>query len=552
MLRVLCSRNTRARTQTLRTFIPKLETDPQIKYPDIPRSFPRISRYDRSGSISNRKKRIPPNYQLHTNHTSKRIHHGKDALTTMQKQAEKFVNDELFELSQVYNTDQIPISGASEIVRLEDNPAFRVLTNMTRDEIMNSKKGEIDNMIGSFSALRDLACQLTPEEFNKLSDFMYREGGAEMIRAMSDPDNEHLFDMLPGIQEKPLQCDEHEKFNGWTTNLSAFEEWKDEWGVDDVDEENVDEEIWLCQEAEKILERVEKEMSPNKSLTDKAAARFRAEYMPLADAAKMFELHKSDPKYWTGERLADNFNVSRDVAWKRLIEQEYEEALAKGLPFNHKKVDYIFPKNNPTQLQRKKMQEKREKREALARSKALAHFGETDKLMNEEEIYREFVKASSETYNVGPNDDKLPDWVKIPFYDGDNAKPSVELFAEEELVEQDTENTPVIKTRSRAKKTIPPPGIAYPTKIKNKSGLGITTSRARMFVIEMKRKRIDERTRKYFVLGTDGVLRTMGEEDREWVNRYGKLPRTKQGLGGKMKRVSQERRRQFDKTWHKD
>jgi hypothetical protein len=503
-----------------------VEDEPVLKEPrKTPRKFGFFYNNTHFKHVNHRTNGVIPQYQYDTNQTAKRKLF--DYYAVQMDYQRKYLHDNIFELLQQYNTEDVDIPGYSYRYPLEENMAYQVLTNMTEEDWENTSVGEIELAIGSMKSVIDLIANLDEIDARELHEMMMKYAAPHLMRAFADPTLLEDFELFPAYPDHPMEFPANQSFGGFVRNHKYIEELIEEYEIDD------EEEFAILLDFLEFERYLQDQMDPNKTKIDAAMGRFRAGHMTTDQIDKMFELHKQDPKYFTGERLADMFGIKRDAAWAYLLMAEYDEALEKGLPFNPNKAYVLFPNyNRPSSKMHKN----------IARSAELRRKFLKEKLMTEDEIYKAYLEESSKPIDVSTTDDALPDWVKIPFYNPDGtAKPLTEEPKEESNQEKVTTQVPV-------KPYFDPEIPVMP----NKSGLGNKTSRSRHFIVEMRRGRIDERKRIYFVLETDGKLRRMSEEERIYINRRGYLPKTTHGLGGKRKRKLLVRKREFDKTWHMD
>lgn len=239
------------------------------------------------------------------------------------------------------------------------------------------------------------------------------------------------------------------------------------------------------------------------------------------DGDKLFELHKENPNYWTGDRLGAAFGISRNQAWGEILVREADEASRTGKPFCPEKVDYLFHRD---ENQIKVLQQRYTKRQSRSEFQMLKETT-SGQIVDEDKIYRKFLEKTSRPTVASGLDDDLPDWVKIPFQPPRNTPKTAQQVSEQEPEEQTL--------------------ITYP-RMESDTGLGVMTARQRHRIIDMKSKsRINQgEERRFMILETDGTLRNMEKDTVDWIS-IKPLPYTRLGLGGKVERRQKFRKRQF-------
>jgi hypothetical protein len=242
-----------------------------------------------------------------------------------------------------------------------------------------------------------------------------------------------------------------------------------------------------------------------------------------SDGDKMFELHKENPDYWTGDRLGAAFGISRDQAWAELLVREYDEAEKTGKPFCPEKVDYLFHRNTNALKLLQNRYVKNDKRSGVQFLKEAT----TGQVVDEDAIYKKFLEKTSKPISATGLDDDLPEWVRRPFQPPRSSIRPTKTVTEAESTKPTEES------------------LRYP-RIESVANLGTNTVRQRHRIIDMKSKsRINAgEQRKFLMLETDGTLRTMEKDTQEWITAK-PLPYTRLGLGGKIKRRRLFRMREF-------
>lgn len=265
---------------------------------------------------------------------------------------------------------------------------------------------------------------------------------------------------------------------------------------------------------EEMLEESYLTNDPVYQKAKKAADAWKANFVSHENGDKMWQLHKENPDYWTGERLGRAFGVPRNKAWAEIILREYAEAKETGKPFNPRKTEAIFAKDIAKLPFNVDGTPKTGKKKSLDSSKLdskLTH-GKT-----EEEVYAEFLKKSVDQKD--DSDDNLPSWAKYPFQEPGNVVPTKQ---EQKTIQQ----LPMIN---------------------NVSTLGSNYSRYGIMFAEMTRnKKQAPLDRQFLVKETDDTLRTMTTTEKEFMTRRGHIKRTKWGMGKKAFRTRKVRERQFD------
>lgn len=238
------------------------------------------------------------------------------------------------------------------------------------------------------------------------------------------------------------------------------------------------------------------------------------------DGDKLFELHKENPDYWTGDRLAASFGITRERAWGEILIREVDEAKRTGKPFCPEKIDYLFHRDESVI---KTMKQRFTKNDSRSDYQFLRE-AYTGQIVDEDAIYQQFLEKTSKPIPASGLDDDLPEWVRRPF------QPPRGSIRPTKVATEGVESTE---------------SLLYP-RVESTSGLGTHTVRQRHRIIEMMSKsRVNSgEQRKFLILETDGTLRTMEEDTKEWIC-IKPLPYTKMGLGGKEKRREKFRKREF-------
>lgn len=239
------------------------------------------------------------------------------------------------------------------------------------------------------------------------------------------------------------------------------------------------------------------------------------------NADKLYEMHKENPDYWTGDRLGASFGITRERAWGEILIREVDEAKRTGKPFCPEKVDYLFHRDENVIKTMKQRFTKNESRSEFQYLRE-AYSGQ---IVDEDAIYQQFLEKTSKPIPASGLDDDLPEWVRRPFQPPRGSIRPTEVANEKNI--QSSES------------------LLYP-RIESSSGLGTNTVRQRHRIVEMMSKsRVNSgEERKFLILETDGTLRTMEQDTKEWIC-IKPLPYTKMGLGGKAKRREMFRKREF-------
>ncbi|KAL0481280.1 UDP-3-O-(3-hydroxymyristoyl) N-acetylglucosamine deacetylase [Acrasis kona] len=479
--------------------------------------------------------------------------------------AKKVAAARIFEFLQSYN-GVVDIPGLSEVRHISENRVYKVFNSLSEAEINHMTAADLEIAFGSYTELIGYIMALPENVAQGAFDHMLPLMAEGIVEGVLEP-NRESFELLPDIDDEPLVLPGALRKRGGFVekkDIGEFEEdimediWEDVYtGEDDVaadddgypEDHIVEEELTSLHLDEislqstiafyEFFDEMEEEMSPNKEHAERIAQRFRAVYMTTDKIDEMYALHKKDPQYYTGERLGDLFNISRDRAWSYLVAAEYAESLKYGLPFNMNKHAVLFP----DQMQRDKQEKEKLANYRSQKESTRSRNVDNLKTSTERDIYKQFVEESSYPATTSVTDDDLPDWVKIPHYvsggseqvkrpldaptnsllksmgiygtqyfeDLKDSIPRLERLPEvndntsqkqqEEIMKVDrVVNSPITVNR-----------------IPNKSGLGTSKNRARFFVVEMARRsgfEGGEKQRKHFVIEKSGQLRLMDEEER--------------------------------------
>jgi hypothetical protein len=205
---------------------------------------------------------------------------------------------------------------------------------------------------------------------------------------------------------------------------------------------------------------------------------------------KMWQLHKQDPRLWTGERLGGLFGCDRDRAWGEICIRECHEAEQTGKPFNFDKLEYLFNRTAGGMTAHKEI------------------FRFKTKYLTEEDAYKDFLKATEKPSSEG-GDDSLPDWVALPFqpYRTLETEPDVKFFSQ-------------------------PPKLF---------DIGNEKVKTRMLFVDFGKRLLNE-PRHMTVRELDGTLRTASWAEQKHFMKHGKFLSTLK-VGRGMKKSSDAKRR---------
>lgn len=255
------------------------------------------------------------------------------------------------------------------------------------------------------------------------------------------------------------------------------------------------------------------EASPEMRNARQQAHEAKLNHVPPADAELMWTMHKQDPLYYTGERLARQFGVSRRKAWLVLLGKEQSEAAATGKTFNAEKIRLIFEKDFDEMFNVKRHRKKPERpMEGI----------DLKNIVSEDEVYKKFLDTSTNNDYAATGDDQLPNWVKIPFHPPVSQAPLT------------PEQAKTVK-RLPAKQPLP--------------SLGSLEVASPVMITEMSRhiSHRNVKDRQFMIKEVDGTLRTATEDEKKHMLRRGERAKmTKWGLGGKQRRRSLFRQRRIE------
>lgn len=418
--------------------------------------------------------------------------------------------DELRETYQwlgvLYNDEKIPKEGYTTVKPLQENSFYKFCKSHTLEEVQNMTAGEIEKQLDdpSWDAF-EFHLSLTPDEQDDLAFNLSNQLMPSLIATPREILLPHVSDMEPDFtndySKLPKNQTERKVVEGRLVTSEYLKQIHDRFGQAGDKPEDTFSALCLYEEA---LSYEESEYNHERELAEKVREQdFVLKHVSKADLSKMFELHKKDPAYWTGEKLALEFGITREQAWSSLILQEWQEAEDSGKPFRFDKAKIVFDDEI-----RKATKKEREETMSKSEPKILT------KQITEEEAYRRFLEESSRPIDTA-SDDNLPDYVKYPFQEP--------VFGEQEQ-----------KQVQILDKEVP-----------NKTGYGSDVSRYRLYVAEMKKKFENEKDRRFMVAEQDGSLRTMSQSELAFMHRHGSFPKTREGLGGKQKRKNQRRKREF-------
>ncbi|KAF0985034.1 hypothetical protein FDP41_000073 [Naegleria fowleri] len=406
----------------------------------------------------------------------------------------------------LYNNEQIPKEGETELRPITENSFYKLINKYTREELENMSIGEMDRELDdpnwdafeyhlslSQNQKDDIAFQLA----NELLPGLMQTPREILLPHVSDlePHFENDFSKLPKNHS------DRKVIEGRLVTDEYLKQVHEHYGKPGESPEETFAALRLYEEA---LSYEKNEYEQEKELAEKVRQeQNKIKHVKRDDLDRMFELHKKDPAYWTGERLALEFGITREQAWCSLLLREWDEAERTGKPFSFDKAKIIFSEDI-----RRSDKEDRDRKKGQATPKILTH------QITEEEAYKRFLEESSKPMNTA-SDDNLPDYVKYP-------------FQEYVIGEQESKKVEVIEKE-----------------VENKTGFGSDVSRYKLYVAEMKKKFDDERARRFMVSEEDGTLRTMSESELAFMHRHKTFPKTREGLGGKQKRKNLRRKREF-------
>ncbi|KAL9655444.1 hypothetical protein ABK040_016857 [Willaertia magna] len=407
-------------------------------------------------------------------------------------------------LSWIYNPAQEPIPGVSELKPIEENSFVKLCLQLNEEEFKNMTVGEIDARLDNpdwdafefhLSLPDDIASDLSVEIANSLLP-----GLSSTPREVLLP---HLADLEPKFindySKLPKNPENRKVVAGRLVTDEFLKAIHEKYGEPGVPPEEAFETYCLF---EKLLSYEKNEFAEEKELFEMTReGTYGHKVVSKADLDRMWEMHKDNPTYWTGERLALEFGLSREQAWSQLLLHEHEEALETGKPFYYEKANIIFNEDA-------RRDEIEEKRQSYTKPSVLTP------AYTEEEAYERFLNVTSKPSSIA-SDDNLPDYVKIPFQ-----HPEI------------TEETEIEKTEDIGREA-------------KYTGYGAEKSRYKLFVAEMKARAQQHEERKYIVGEEDGSVRTMTNAETKFMQRHGTFPITRDGLGGKIKRKNKRRMRQF-------
>ena len=424
--------------------------------------------------------------------------------------ASEEVNDEIRENAQwqatLYNEEKIPKEGFTELKPMTENSFYKFVQKYTLEEVQNMSSGDIERELenpdrDAFELHLGLPSNLMDDLTFQLSNDLL-PGLIATPREMLLP---HVSDMEPDFtndySKLPKNPQDRKVIQGRLVTNEYLKQIHDHFGQANAKPEDTF--AALCQ-YEEILSYESTEYNQERELAEKVREQdFALKHVSRDDLKRMFELHKKDPAYWTGEKLALEFGITREQAWSSIILQEWDEAEKTGKPFRFDKAKIIFNEDI-----RKANKREKEQSTPNEQPKILT------KQITEEEAYKRFLEASSKPIDTA-SDDNLPDYVKYPFQEpvvGDQEKKQVQVL-EKDVV--------------------------------NNTGYGSDVSRYKLYVAEMKKKFENENDRRFMVSEEDGTLRTMSQSELAFMHRHGTFPKTRQGLGGKEKRRNEIRKRKF-------
>eukprot|EP01080_Neovahlkampfia_damariscottae_P007903 gene7903-12371_t len=204
---------------------------------------------------------------------------------------------------------------------------------------------------------------------------------------------------------------------------------------------------------------------------------------------KMWNLHKENPDFYTGERLGGLFGVTRQRAWAELIMREHMETEAGK--FNYDKVAEIF-----------KEERKKEKKIPREMSK---HF------KTEDEAYLDYLEIQKKSNFQYSPDENLSDFAKRP-------------FQQHRKIEQEPQIQILENAKPEQKET--------------------EKSRTKIIFADIGKGKTDE-NRTFRVREKDGLLRSASWTEQSFLGRKRTFPKVKKGLGGSKKKKTLKRKRQF-------
>ncbi|KAG2381633.1 hypothetical protein C9374_006017 [Naegleria lovaniensis] len=406
----------------------------------------------------------------------------------------------------LYNDEKIPKEGETELRPITENSFYKLINKYSREELENMTIGEMDKELDDpdWDAF-EFHLALSQ---NQKDDILFQIADQLLPGLMQTPREfllPHVSDLEPQFpndySKLPKNPSDRKVIEGRLVTDEYLKKIHEHYGHQGSTPEETFAAYRLYQEA---LSYEKSEYEQEKELAEKVRGEaHNIKHVKRDDLDRMFELHKKDPAYWTGERLALEYGITREQAWCSLLLREWDEAQQTGKPFSFDKARIIFDED----IRRSDKEDRQRKKEREA-PKMLTN------QITEEEAYKRFLEESSKPMNTA-SDDNLPDYVKYP-------------FQEFVIGEQESKKVEAIEKE-----------------VENKTGFGSEVSRYKLYVAEMKKKFDDERARRFMVSEEDGTLRTMSEAELAFMHRHKTFPKTREGLGGKQKRKNLRRKREF-------
>ncbi|EFC46236.1 hypothetical protein NAEGRDRAFT_79168 [Naegleria gruberi] len=409
-------------------------------------------------------------------------------------------------LGTLYNDEKLIKEGITELKPLSENSFAKFAKSHTFEEVANMTAGDIEKQLDnpSWDAF-EFHLSLDADQQDDLAFNLSNTLLPSLIATPRETLLPHVSDMEPDFtndfSKLPKNPADRKVVEGRLVTNEYLKQIHERFGQEGDSPEDTFSTLCLYEEA---LSYEQSEYNHEKELAEKVREQdFVLKHVSKADLGRMFELHKKDPAYWTGEKLALEFGITREQAWSSLILQEWQEAEETGKPFRYDKAKIVF--NDEI-----RKATKREKEESMPNevTKILT------KQITEEEAYRRFLEESSKPIETA-SDDNLPDYIKYP-------------FQEPVVGEQEQKQVKIIDKE-----------------VENNTGFGSDVARYKLYVAEMKKKFENESDRRFMVSEEDGSLRTMSQSELAFMHRHGTFPKTREGLGGKEKRKNERRKRRF-------
>lgn len=201
------------------------------------------------------------------------------------------------------------------------------------------------------------------------------------------------------------------------------------------------------------------ELEPHRARLESVRRTLEGQFRNMPNKDRIWGLHREDYKYWTHDRLAKTFGISKQDAKAACILGELEESIVTGRP--------MIPNKNIILFENERRVEN-------------AKFKVSQRVRKDKDLYRDYL-----------HDNALP----TPLDEDGELVEKLRPFAtvgEETDIKQTFEVLP---------------------EMENKSGLGNTLPRAKFMFKEIG-KFVTEDSRKYIVRDVDGRLRTATQKER--------------------------------------